>query len=146
LISYSRDQKIAWWLFWFLGDRLTGGISYDFLLNECVEIYIYVPLYNCVTSTLRRLQLSEKRESESSMCRLAEKMWSFFSSGVIICSLKSWLHNIVWLIEQRRDPYAATIDKNSTIQRANIARFFCCIYVPLDHSCKESIVFKIYIY
>ena len=25
-ISYSRDQIIACWLFWFVGDRLTGGI------------------------------------------------------------------------------------------------------------------------
>lgn len=140
MISYSTDQIIAFWLFWFLGDRLTGGISYEFLMSKCRYFYVYTFLYNCVTSLLRRFQLSEKRESESSMCLLPEKMWSFSSSGVIICSIKSWLHNIVWLIEQRRDPYAAAFEKNSNSQRANIARFFYCVYVPLDHSCKESIV------
>ena len=72
----------------------------------CLRLFRSLSLYNCVTSTLRRLQLSEQRNEVKYVSTCREDVIFLFSpsSGVIICSRKSWLHNIVWLIEQRREP------------------------------------------
>lgn len=109
-ISYSRDQNIACWLFFdFVVIDWQAAFSCDLVPSGvCRSVFsIALSPYNCVTSTLRRLRLSEERERKWVKCvrLLAPKMWSLSpssSSGVIICSLKSRLHNIVRLIEQRR--------------------------------------------
>lgn len=77
-----------------------------FLAGVYICLRRSLSLYNCVTSTLRRLQLSEQRNEVKYVSTCREDVIFLFSpsSGVIICSRKSWLHNIVWLIEQRREP------------------------------------------